>query len=172
MTCTHLPAALLALALLAGCGSGTAARSGADTATDPSMTASPSESPSTSPAESPTVGTYPAYPHDDYSYVLGLECFCPAFGRPIRVTVRASGVVSAVWTADSQDTGKGEEVGFDWAELTLDDVIDAANDTEAEVVEVDWAEGADHPTRVSVDQDERLMDEEITYLVSDVRPEN
>ena len=169
----HLPTALLAVALLAGCGSVTAA-SGDATATDTASSATPTESPIESPIESPsaspTVGTYPAYPHDDYRYVLGLQCFCPAAGRPILVTVTDGEVVSAVWAQNGQDTVEGAEVGFDWAGLTLDDVIDAANDTDAAVVEVDWAEGADHPTSVTVDRDKMMMDEEITYLVSDVRP--
>jgi len=165
MTRTLLPAALLATALLAGCGTATGVE-----ANDPADTSSPSASatPTPSPTSSPEPGTYPAYPFSDYSYTLKLQCFCASFGKPIRISVADGEVTSAAWARDGQGTVKGEEVTDEWARLTMDDVIDAANDTEAEVVEVEWEAGADHPTRVSVDRDLQSMDEEITYVVSDV----
>ena len=163
MTRTLLPAALLATALLAGCGSATDVE-----VTDPTGSPSASATPTPSPSGSPEPGAYPAYPFSDYSYTLKLQCFCASFGKPIRISVADGEVASAAWARTGQGTVKGEEVTDEWARLTLDDVIDAANDTEAEVVEVDWEAGADHPTRVSVDRDLQAMDEEITYVVSDV----
>jgi hypothetical protein len=156
--------ATLLTAALAGCGSDTATDSGGGADTPNSPSASP-----TGPTGSPTVGSYPEYPHDDYSYTLRLQCFCASFGKPIRITVTDDQVTSATWARNGRDTVKGEEVTEEWARVSLDDVIAAANDTEADVVEVDWPAGADHPTRVSVDRDLKAMDEEITYVVSDVQ---
>jgi hypothetical protein len=153
--------ATLLTAAIAGCGS--------ETATDPGDAADTPGSPSASPTASPTTGTYPEFPHEDYSYTLRLRCYCAAFGNPIRVTVADDEITSATWARNGHGTVKGEEVTEEWARLTLDDIIAAANDTEADVVEVDWAEDADHPTRVSVDRDTDAVDEEITYVVSDVQ---
>jgi Family of unknown function (DUF6174) len=165
-------AALTATLALTGCGAGSTGDP--DTAADPGTPAgssSPSPSPSPSPTPSPTLepGSYPAYPHDSYTYVLRLQCYCPSVGEPIDVTVTDGVVTSAVWGRDGQGWTKGDDVG-EWGQVTLDEIIDRANDTGAYEVEVDWAPGDDHPTRVSIDQDKRMVDEEITYLVSDVEP--
>ena len=52
--------------------------------------------------------------------------------------------------------------------LTINDVIDEANNTEAASVQVEWPAGQDYPDSVSVDQDEKMVDEERGYQVSNV----
>ncbi len=158
-----LPA--LALLLLAGCGDGEP-----DAATDPvgtseaTATGSPSQDPGDDSGEDPD-----GFGPTDYSYTLTLTCYCPDAGVPIRVTVADDEVVEAVY-ARSGGRG-GAEAGADVPlarVVTIDEIIDAARTPDAHSVEVDWPEGQDHPSSVAVDLSERMVDEEIGYLVRDV----
>lgn len=119
------------------------------------------------PSSTPTVGTYPDFAPDDYTYTLAVSCFCPDAGEPVRVTVVAGEAVEAVYLEDGRAVTKGDQAP-EYRRLTIDEVIEAANDTEADLVKVRWPEGQDYPTSVYVDQDEMMVDEEIGYAVSDV----
>lgn len=153
-------AAVLSLAL-AGCGG-----DGPDVATDPGDGAE-SDAGSGEPTAAPTVGSYPPFEPEDYTYTLVLACFCVGGGTPVDVTVRDGEVVDAVYDGD----GRGAEAGtpadeFLW--LTINDVIDEANNTQADSVRVEWPAGQDYPTSVYVDEDRDTVDEERGYQVSDV----
>ena len=81
--------------------------------------------------------------------------------------MRDGEVVDAIYGLD----GRGVEAGtpadeFMW--LTINDVIDEANNTDAASVEVDWPAGQDYPHSVYVDEDLQMADEERGYQVSDV----
>jgi hypothetical protein len=157
---TVLVAAVAATFVLTACGTDSD-----DTATDPAGTPSTSATPT--PEDPPTVGTYPSFEPDDYAFTLDVSCFCAGAGTPIRVTVVDGEVTEAVYAANGRGVKKGDEADGRMA-VTIDEVIDAANDTEAASVEVTWPEGQDYPSSVNVDQDERMADEEIGYGVSDV----
>jgi hypothetical protein len=149
-------AAVLSL-VLAGCGG-----DGDEVATDPGT-----GSATTAPTAAPTVDTYPAFEPEDYTYTLVVACFCAGGGTPVDVTVRDGEVVDAVYDSD----GRGAEAGtpadrFMW--LTINDVIDEANDAEAASVQVDWPAGQDYPTSVYVDEDLNAVDEERGYQISNV----
>jgi hypothetical protein len=150
-------ATALALTALAGC-------SGDDTktASDPA-----SEPPSTSePADPPTVGTYPEFDATDYSFVIEQQCYCPVTG-PVRVTVEDGEITSAVVTKGGNGIKKGSDAP-DYLNLTINDVIARANDTTAAKVEVDWPASQDWPNSVAIDQIAEAVDDEVTYVVSDV----
>ncbi|MEJ7831379.1 MAG: DUF6174 domain-containing protein [Nocardioides sp.] len=154
-----LVAAVTASLLLVGCGSGR----GDDTDTvaqDPEPTTS---APTT---EEPAVGTYPDFEPQSYRYTLGVSCFCAGVGT-IDITVEDGAVVTAVYAAGGRGAEKGDPVP-DFRRLTINDVIAAANDTEADSVIVDWPEGQDYPSSVMIDQIELAIDDEISYTVSDV----
>ncbi|GAB3257444.1 DUF6174 domain-containing protein [Nocardioides dilutus] len=151
-------AAALSLSLaLAACGG-----DGNDVASDPGSGPATGD-----PTAAPTVGTYPPFEPEDYTYTLVLACFCVGGGTPVDVTVRDGEVVDAVYDGD----GRGADAGtpadeFLW--LTINDVIDEANNTEADSVRVEWPAGQDYPTSVYVDEDRDTVDEERGYQVSDV----
>ena len=155
--------------VLVACGDGDA-RVAEDPAPS-SATASPSSTATSEATAEPTVGTYPPYGPESYTYHLSVSCFCLGAGVPIKVTVEDGVVVNAVYLAD--DNGRSAVKKGDPADktywLTINDIIDAANNTQAASVEVDWPEGQDYPSSVYVDEDEQLIDEEVGYMLSNVK---
>ncbi len=146
------------LPLVAACGSD----DGEQTASDPT-----SQEPTEPPAAPPTVGTYPEFAPEDYTFELVTTCFCPDAGAPMLMTVVDGEVTEAVYTRAGRGLPDGTPVPRGrWR--TIDEVIAAANDTDAEKVEVDWPAGQDYPSSVSVDTSTRIADEEVAYTVSDV----
>lgn len=119
------------------------------------------------PTAEPTTGTYPAFASAHYAYTLSVSCFCVDAGAPVRITVVDGEVTDAVYTKDGRGVDEGTQAP-DYRRLTIEEIIAAANDTEAASVEVEWPQGQDYPSSVYVDQDEQMMDEEIGYAVSDV----
>jgi hypothetical protein len=99
-------------------------------------------------------------------------CFCMGAGVPIQVTVVGGEAVGGVYAVDAGDRGGDIHAG-DPADkafwLTINDVIDKANDTEAATVTVDWPDGQDYPTSVYVDGSERIADDENTYTLANVQ---
>lgn len=151
-------AAALALTTLAAC-------SGEDstTAEDPADESAATGSPTPVDGSTAEPGGYPEFAPEDYTYLLEVICYCPLTG-PVEVTVEDGEVTSAVYARGGHGLKKGDEAPeFMWK--TINDVIEAANDTTAAKVDVTWPEGQDHPRSVSVDKDRRMVDEEMTYVV-------
>ena len=89
------------------------------------------------------------------------------------VTVQGGEAVTAVYAEGAgQGTGgqvePGEPAG-EGARLSINDVIAKANDTEADEVVVDWPEGQDYPSQVSIDRAKGATDDEVVYLLADVQ---
>ena len=159
-----LAPALVAVIVLGGCSDDSSDDRATDRTTDRESTGTPSDSPSASP----TVGTYPEFEAEDYAYTLLVSCFCPDAGIPVRVTVRQGEVEEAVYAANSAGIDRGDPAP-DFRALTINDVIGELNGaTGAESVRVDWPDGQDYPSEVSIDQSARIADEEIGYTLTDV----
>ena len=155
-----LAAALLATLALSGCSDD----DGDDQATDPGSDTSTEGTP-TAP---PTVGSYPAFEAEDYAYTLQVSCFCPDAGVPIRVTVQDGEVAEAAYAEKGAAFQEGDPAPEYW-ELTINDIIDELNAaTDAENVQVEWPDGQDYPSSVSIDQSAQIADEEIGYTLSSV----
>ncbi len=160
-TARPLAAALLTALALTGCSDD---GDGGDTATDPGG----DRQSGTTPSASPTVGTYPSFEPTDYEFTLRVSCFCPDAGVPVRVTVVDDAVASAVYAKRTDAFDKGAAAP-DYRAVTIDDVIAELNAAvDAESVRVEWPEGQDYPSEVSIDLSSRIADEEIGYLISDV----
>ena len=157
-------AATLALtATLSACGGD----AGSDVATDPAPTTA-TATPTPSPTATPTVGSFPAYPHPDYTYTMGMQCFCANIDQGYRITVVGGEVTEVTWATAGDGHEVGDPVVDKYQRVTIQDIIDRANDTEAAEVTVDWPAGQDYPNSVYVDRSRKMADEEITYLISDV----
>ena len=161
-------AALLLPLSLAACGS---SDDGDDVATDPGPTTATS-TPTPSPTAEPTVGTYPEFAPTDYSFELTVTCFCMGAGVPIVVTVADADVVGAVYGMAQGGGRDGDIKPGDRADkifwLTINDVIEKANDTTAARVDVDWPADQDYPNSVYVDADQQIADDETGYAISKV----
>lgn len=160
MTKRLLPS-LAVSALLAGCG--TAGLQDARDSREPSEPATPD------PGGRPTAAPWPAYPVADYTYTLRKSCFCVDAGVPVTVTVRNGTVADAVYTR----AGRGHAAGtpaVGWLRVTINDIIEVANDTDADSVKVRWPAGQAHPASVYVDWDKLAIDEEAGYSIRDVNP--
>jgi hypothetical protein len=160
--------ALTALALpfaLAACSGDDGGRLVADPA--PTL-ASPTAT--ATPTPTPTPDGYPAFEPKDYTYDLAVQCFCMGAGVPVEVSVVNGEVVAAVYLED--DTGRGGTAAGDPADklfwLSINDLIDKANDPDAERVDVDWPAGQAYPNQVYIDGREDIADDEIGYSISNV----
>ena len=183
MTRTLLPAGALAAVLallLAGCGDVGGNDNGRDNGSDNGTGVDPGAAASTTPSPTPSptgtvsttqkIGEHPAYPHADYSYDLEVQCFCPSFGQPVRVTVQDGEVASAVWTKKGPGHARGAEATEEWVRLSINEVLSEAADPRWDAVEVTWPAGQDHPDRVAIDRVENAVDDEVTYLLRNVEP--
>ena len=164
-----LPAVVAAVAatlVLTACGG-----ADDDTATDPAVSSPTPDSPSAQPSAEPAmIGDYTAYPHDDYTYDLEVQCFCPYFGQPVTVTVVGGEVTAAVWAKKSRDHAKGDAVNDEWLRLGINDVLEEAADPSYDKVDVQWPDGADHPDQIAIDKMKNAIDDEITYVITNVQP--
>ena len=152
----RLTPTIAAVALVAGCG--------ANVATDPDGA---SEAAPSAPTSHPTAAPWPAYQPDDYTFTLRVTCYCPDAGAPVTVTVADGKVTDAVFARQ----GWGHPVGAPapkWMQVTINDVIDAANDKRADSVTVRWPDGQDYPNSVWVDLDKNMADEERGYTIRNV----
>ncbi len=151
-------ATAMALTVLAGC----SGDDDGDTATDPAEKSDTT----TAPTDGSTTDGYPAFDAADYTFVLEQLCYCPVTG-PVEVTVEDGEVTSAVIAKGGQGMKKGSDAP-EYLWITINDVIDRANDPEAAQVDVDWPDGQDWPSTVAIDQIENAVDDEVTYTIRDV----
>lgn len=159
-------ATLLAVALT-GCGredDGKAADPASEAPTPGTTTSGSADDPTDDPTEDPTTKQWPDFAATDYTYRLEVLCFCPLTG-PLKVTVADGEVTSATRLTKP---GKGTQApGF--ARLTINDLIAKANDPSVFEADVTWPAGTDHPTKLTIDQIENAVDDEVTYTVSNVQ---
>lgn len=152
-------AALPTLATLLALGLSACGHEDDEKAADPATDA-PSSGTTT---DAPTSKQWPEFAASDYTYRLEVLCFCPLTG-PLRVTVTDGEVASAIRITKP---GKGTEAP-EFARLTINDLIAKANDPAVSEAEVTWPAGTDHPTKITIDQIENAVDDEVTYTIRNV----
>ncbi|WP_051486309.1 MULTISPECIES: DUF6174 domain-containing protein [unclassified Nocardioides] len=160
MQIRRLALPLLATTLALGA---TACGGGDDTASDPAERPAAGTTTGTT-SDAPDTQQWPAFAPTDYTYRLEVVCFCPLTG-PVEVTVADGEVASATRL---EKPGRGKQAP-EFVRLTINDIIDRANDPKVHEAEVTWPDGQDHPTTVAIDQIAKATDDEVTYTISDVR---
>lgn len=103
----------------------------------------------------------------DYVYRLEVLCYCPQVGA-VRVVVADGEVVRATTLGGGRGFTKGQPAP-EFARLTINDVIDRADDPAADHVEVTWPEGQEWPSVVAIDHLAGAVDDEVTYTIKNVR---
>ena len=97
-----------------------------------------------------------------------VNCFCLGATVPIRVTVTDALVADASYEVDGAGVKAGQPADQAFS-LTINDVIDAASDSTAAHVDVEWPDGQDYPTSVHVDRAVDATDDDVIYAISDVQ---
>ncbi|MFC5176826.1 DUF6174 domain-containing protein [Nocardioides taihuensis] len=149
---TVLAAAVAALALLGGCGSGTGYG-------DPGE-AGPTTDGAPTTVDTP-VGERPAFTADDYSYTLVVSCFCPGAGTQTRITVADGEVTQAHQVPRSPAVPA-------FLRLTIPEIIDRALDPRVDRVTLDWPADQAWPDSAGLDPIQDAVDDEIGYAISEV----
>lgn len=130
------------------------------------------DEPTTSEAPPPDEPADDGFAPRDYDYTLSTGCFCPYGGVPVRVSVRGDVVVSAVFARSGGRGGAVRgEAAPESASLSIEDLLARAEEAEAAgaaEVRVTWPTGTEHPTEIWIDRDERTLDEELGWTISEV----
>ncbi len=153
-------AALALTALLTACGSDT----GDD---DNGVTGQETDTPT--PTEPPTGPPWPEFTAEDYTFVYSRMCYCPDGGTKIKVTVVDGKATDASYAQNIGDIHKGDPAKAEYQLITIPEIIDYANDTEAFDVQVTWPAGQDYPSSVAVDQIENAVDDEVSFIIHAVQ---
>jgi len=95
---------------------------------------------------------------------------CANQDQQYRITVAGGEVSDVTWATEGDGHAVGDPVSDEYAQVTIQDVIDKGNDPDAAQVDVEWPAGQDHPSSIYVDQDKMVADEEVTWVISDVEP--
>ena len=137
----------LAAVLVAGCSGGEPAPH------------SPAPSSSTSPAAD--AASSARFDEEHYRYTLRQSCFCLPSGR-VRLEVRDGVVVAAGYVGREAGRVPGS------LRLTVQDLLArAAGDVDRATV--DWAAGSPAPSRISIDHDTNMSDDEVRWSITGFR---
>jgi hypothetical protein len=146
--------------LLAGCGS--------DVAVGVASRAPREPGPGATTPSRPTGRPWPHYRAENYSYELVRGCFCVDRGVPVRITVHDGKVADVVYARAGFGHAVGDHVADPSLHLTIDDILDEANDPRAASVRVRWLAGQDHPASVWIDWHEDYADDEVWFDIRHV----
>jgi hypothetical protein len=101
---------------------------------------------------------------------LSVACFCPSAGIPVNVSVRDGTVADVAYARSVRGHTAGEPVSDPWLRLTINDIIEEANNRRYATVHVRWQKGQEYPSSVSIDRIKNAVDDEIGYHLDHVRP--
>ncbi len=109
-----------------------------------------------------------ARPFRDYAYRLERVCFClPGTQGPVRVEVRMGRVVRVLDTETGEPVAEHLHHLFPGVDGLFTILLDAV-DRDAHEIEVEWDAGLGHPTRIRIDYDPQVADEELGFDASGV----
>lgn len=105
---------------------------------------------------------------NSYDYHYRRSCFCPEGGKTVVVTVAEGEVTEAFYLEGGVYLSDTE---LQWV-YTIDGLFDEVQDAIDERVyelSVEYHETLGYPSRIAIDVDEMMVDEEITHFVSDLQ---
>ena len=102
----------------------------------------------------------------DYSYVFRISCFCTKeYTEPKNVLVKAGEIV----TVNEEVFSKEKHNGI----LTINDLfeeIEGASSQDVAILEVTYDSSYGFPSTIFIDRNERIVDEEMNYSITDFTP--
>ncbi len=102
----------------------------------------------------------------DYSFVLQISCYCTEeYTSPKTVSVRDGSIVTV------NDLAYSEEMH--WGIFSINDLfkeIEKASKQNVAVLETTFDSFYGFPTKLYIDRDERIADEEMGYTISNFKP--
>lgn len=103
---------------------------------------------------------------ESYEYQYRRSCFCP----PLEARVRVQGgeVAEAFYTADGTYLSDSESEGL-YTVSELFTVVQNAINEGAHSLEVDYHATLGYPTRIAIDWDEQVVDDEISHYAQSLR---
>ena len=106
----------------------------------------------------------------DYTYEYERWCFCRPSPGPIRLTVHDDSVIAAVVIATNDTLTDAEiaQAGFKTVDELFPVILDATA-SGADDLDVEYDPVLGYPRLIAIDYDEQTVDEEITYLASNLR---
>jgi hypothetical protein len=110
---------------------------------------------------------------DDYAYTLQYGCFCPReYTTPVRITVVADAVTSAVYAEDNEPVVAGDPAPEDYDTFTIDGLFDEAERAlrEADDTTLAFDPTYGFPSTLNIDWEFDMADEEQAYTASDLVP--
>ena len=117
--------------------------------------------------------TWDAAALDDYAYTLQYGCFCPPeYTTPVRITVVADAVTSAVYAEDNEPVVAGDPAPEGYNAFTIDGLFDEAERAlrEADDTTLAFDPTYGYPSTLSIDWQVNAADEEQAYTASDLVP--
>lgn len=110
---------------------------------------------------------------DGYAYTLRYGCFCPPeYTTPVRITVVADVVASALYAEDNDPVVAGDPVPEGYPVFSIDGLFDEAERALREADDVTLAFDATYgyPTTLNIDWEANAADEEQAFTASDLVP--
>lgn len=115
-------------------------------------------------------GQWAAQRVDDYRYTVRRLCFClPEYTGPVVVTVRDGRAAERRYAEGGAAVGAEPSAYFPPVE-GLFEVVEDAIERDAAVIDVDYHPQLGYPTRISIDYDQRIADEEVSYTAEGLQP--
>ena len=103
----------------------------------------------------------------DYTMVVTRTCFCADRGVPVKIVVKDGKVVSATYAKSILGKKKGDPAQG-YGDTTLAKMITMAKDQGNFKSDVKWPDGQDYPTKISLDPEQNMADDEITWIIKNV----
>ena len=103
---------------------------------------------------------------EDYQITFQQQCYClPEYLQPMRLTVRDNKLISAIFVNDGSPVPAAMLKDLPTVKEIFETVIEAEL-RPAEIIKIEFDQQHHYPTKVDIDYDLRMADEEIQWQLS------